>query len=617
MCIWPRSRLGSASGTVQADVRRSYVLSIAGALVFCLIATSPQRLVGDGREYLAQAINFASFHGPGLRPRDIGAVQSEMARFDPDLASWDIRGASIPDARRSRDFAHFWFYSLLASPGLWITRPLGLPPTLAFTALNVLLSFAALWIALPRLGASASLLLFASPVVWWIDKAHTEVFTFSLLVMAFALYEEQPWWSMVAAGAAAIQNPPIAVVVPIVWIATVLRDRARIAERRVLAGAVTGGALSLVHPAYVYVRHQTPSLLLMMTRSEAPGTASLTAVVLDPSIGLLGNFPLFIVVVVLAAAVLVRCAAAGRPPVVTSAITGAALAGAVFLLAFSRTTNIHHGGTPSLSRYAIWLIPLAAPLLSAVKACGWRRWQWSLRIAAVTSAVISITAFRPSVPQNSREPTLLASVLWTRLPSWNNPLPEVFSETILHIDDLQVPVATDGCEKILVGGAPSGVWPIPCYPAELPVACTQPTGLCYANRGTHGYEFTRAPGGAAGTLRGNDVWPAAAERHVRRLFDAWEWPALDFTGRDRTMIADAHGVTVTPVGSAGRFILVLRNPRAGAGIRLRVARPMQGALVDADTGATLAVHSCSPSDNGCDVQLPVGPRLLLLAMREL
>ena len=67
-----------------------------GLLLLLLAGSSPQ-LVGDGREYVAQAINFASFHGPAIRTRDIDRIQSEMARLDPSLAAWDIggRGAVI------------------------------------------------------------------------------------------------------------------------------------------------------------------------------------------------------------------------------------------------------------------------------------------------------------------------------------------------------------------------------------------------------------------------------------------------------------------------------------------------------------------------------------------
>src|SRR5262245_14265440 len=165
---------------------RARTMILAGGIAICLIAGSSPRLVGDGREYLAQAIEFASFHGPAFRPGDIPHIQAELTRFDPGLASWDIWSSTVADVNRGRVFLHFWFYALLAAPGVWISNALGLPPTIAFTALNLVLLVAALWIALARIGPAACILVFAGPIVWWIDKAHTEVFTFSLLTIAFA-----------------------------------------------------------------------------------------------------------------------------------------------------------------------------------------------------------------------------------------------------------------------------------------------------------------------------------------------------------------------------------------------------------------------------------------------
>src|SRR5262245_26546527 len=184
---------------------RARMMILAGGIAICLIAGSPHRLVGDGREYLAQAIEFASLRGPAFRPGDIPHIQAELARFDPALANWDIWSSTVADVSRGRVFLHFWFYALLAAPGIWVTNALGVPPTIAFTALNLVLLVTALWIALPRIGPAAGILLFAGPIVWWIDKAHTEVFTFSLLTIAFALMRERPWWSMVAAGLASTQ----------------------------------------------------------------------------------------------------------------------------------------------------------------------------------------------------------------------------------------------------------------------------------------------------------------------------------------------------------------------------------------------------------------------------
>jgi hypothetical protein len=597
---------------------RSHVLVVAGALAICLLAGSPQRIVGDGGEYLAQAINFASFHGPALRPSEIPGIQSRIAEFDPQLARWDIWGATVGDASRRRDFVHFWFYALLAAPGLWVTNAIGAPPTLAFAAVNIALLGLSLWIALPRIGLAACLLLFAGPIVWWIDKAHTEVFTFALLMITFLLMAERPWWSMIAGGAAATQNPPVAVLVPLVFAAAAARRKDMWTDRRVLAGAAGALALALLHPAYTYVHHRTPTLLLGATTSETPTLARLSAVVFDPTLGLIGNFPLFLVVVAVTLPALARY---GRRAFWSPELIVAVLTTGVFLLSFARTTNVHHGATPSLSRYALWLIPLSVPLLAAMQERGgaaWRRFLWT---AAAVSALVSVFAFHPAVPQNSREPTWLATFLWTRFPAWHNPLPEVFVETELHTEVPAVPVATAGCEKVLIAGRDNdaGVWPVPCYPAPLPEHCERTGDMCYANLIGRRYEFARVPttwrGG--GELRVDAVWPADTVPHVRRLYDAWNWSTLRSGSQGLSMLRQAVAVTVTSIGSDERFILILRNLKRDALLRFRPRWSMSGILVDARTGNTLRLEDYQgrPGEPW-NVTLPEGLDTLLLAMRR-
>ena len=590
------------------------MLILAGALAICLIARSPQRLIGDGREYLAQAVEFASFRGPAFRPADIPHIQEELARFDPALADWDIWRSTVGDVKRGRVFLHFWFYALLAAPGVRVANALGAPPTVAFTALNLLLFGAALWVALPRIGPAACILLFAGPIIWWIDKAHTEVFTFALLTIAFALMRERPWWSMVAAGAASTQNPPIAILVPIVFLAASARNRCALRDRRMIAGAAAAIALALLHPVYTYAHHGRLSLLLEQTRSGVPTFQMLSAVVLDPTLGLIGNFPLFLIVVAAGLVTLVR--RGGTQALWQDAVIPAGAA-AIFLFSFSRTTNVHHGGTPSLSRYALWLIPLAVPLLSVLQRSGGRRWPRFLWTASAMSALISVVAFHPSVPQNSREPTWLATFLWTRLPAWNNPLPEVFIETQLQIDETRVPVATSGCEKILFSGGDlsTGVWPSPCYPAQVPAACQTPGGLCYANLTGGQYTFVpvRSAPIDASAVRQDAVWPPDVVEHVRKLYEAWNWRGMR-SGSVNVVRAVGH-VSLESLGSNERYILVLRNPGEDAVVRLGPSGPLDGILVDAFTGRAIRAVQYTGEPGLMTIDLPHDSRILLLAMR--
>jgi hypothetical protein len=154
------------------DHRRSMLAALALALA--LIAGSSPRVVGDGGEYLAQAPNFASLRGPALDPDHIPSLQTQVAAADPRLARWHIPTTTVASDDRRRDFDHLWFYALLATPGIWVTRAAGVNPLFAFALLNLALLGLAVRVALPRLGPAICLLLFGGPVIWWLDKAHTE-----------------------------------------------------------------------------------------------------------------------------------------------------------------------------------------------------------------------------------------------------------------------------------------------------------------------------------------------------------------------------------------------------------------------------------------------------------
>src|SRR4051812_3709077 len=156
---------------------RGQSVIVAGALAFCLIAGSSPRLIGDGREYLAQAVHFASFHGAAFRPADIPSLQSEIARIDPSLADWDLRASTVADSTRGRVFLHFWFYALLAAPFVWIAHAVGVSPLFAFTAVNLGLLRVAPWGAVSGVCGSAAGLLFTRPNIWGVGKAQKEGFS--------------------------------------------------------------------------------------------------------------------------------------------------------------------------------------------------------------------------------------------------------------------------------------------------------------------------------------------------------------------------------------------------------------------------------------------------------
>jgi len=596
------------------DRRKALVAALAVALA--LVAGSPPRMYGDGGEYVALALNFASFRGPAISEDAIPELLAAIGRHEPRLANWDITRASVSGRGGGRDFVHFWLYPLLATPAIWVTNAVGAHPAFAFTALNLCLLGLALWVCLPRLGAPAVLLLFCGPIVWWIDKPHTEAFTFALLAIAFALFRERPWWSMIAAGAAATQNPPISALVGLIAAGTLVSNWSCLRDARFWWGTATGVSLALLHPLYYLATQGTPSLLISTTRRSLPRLVEWSAVVVDPEIGILGNYPA-IAIAALAGllVVLVR-----RPrELLASDVLAAGVAAAVFLFSFAQSANFHHGGTPSMSRYALWLVPLLIPLLGRAARLGGRLWTAGLWSVALVSAVVCVFMFHPRMPENSREPTFLAEYLWTKHPGWNNPLPEVFVETITGTEDPWLPVTTDRCEKVLLSDRGDGErWPIPCFPAETPQACLVPGVLCYANLEDGRYRFAQADiqGGQRFKVRRELLWPASAEARVRKLFIEFEWWRLHLAGADVPVLRSSHGAErVWVYEGPDRYIFVILRPGPDAELLLRLPQRMRGRLVDVgEAGLGQEIQFDGAPHEMWHVPLPAGSKVLVLAL---
>jgi hypothetical protein len=318
------------------------------------------------------------------------------------------------------------------------------------------------------------------------------------------------------------------------------------------------------------------------------------AVPLDPAIGLFANFPGLLLALVASIGLLLYRRRSDWRGISWPAIdvTVALATCGAFLFTFSQASNVHHGGTPGMSRYGVWLIPLAIPALARAHVTGRSAWRTFLTATAVVSAAASIVAFRPAVPQNLREPSPLAAYLWTHHAGWNNPLPEVFSEVSAHEEFRSAPIWTRGCEKVLlIGRGASSPFPIPCFPAVAPDECTAEGVLCYANLSGRAYQFVRAPGSAVAhagfTFESDRAWPAGAEIAVRRMLaDAQWWTLAVRTGED-SALRFARGVRVTELHGPSRLLFVLRDIKPGAEMILRVPAGVHGALLDGMTGRVL------------------------------
>jgi len=523
---------------------------VATALFACLLltlaATSSPRVVGDGSEYVHLAARLASGHLPG--------------------------------AGESR---HFIFYSALAAPVVALGRPLGLDAAAAFTILNGFLLLAAFYVAASRLHWTFCAIVCAGPILWWLDKPHTEPFTFALYAVAFAVFATAPWWSLVAVGAAATQNPGNAALIGILAVAAAAGTGSLLKDRRFWLGLAAGTVLAALHPAYYLVRLGTPTRLASAGDLRWVTWQEYTAVLVDPNIGLLPQVPVY-GAAVLAGLILLAWIAPRR--LARPAIIAAAASAAWLAFVAATATNVNHGGTPGLSRYATWFVPLAIPLFQELDRVLGRRITW-MTLPAVASAALGIWAFHPARPEAADRPTRLASFLWARHPSVDNPLPEIFAERLRGLDENWLPVATPGCEKVLLPGrgARSGVWPIPCAPVTPPALCQQPGATCYANRTKTGYEFVSPRVSAPQVFRldRQRTWPASAEPLVADTLASlawWNMRARQAGDPDAVIQSSRHVGHLVVWQAENRFFAFAFDVRPDAELVALVTREMSGSF---------------------------------------
>ncbi|MGE0462382.1 MAG: hypothetical protein AB7Q16_13520 [Vicinamibacterales bacterium] len=522
------------TGTRRAAATVSIVLA---AYYAALAGESVPRRIGDGHEYLLVAQSFAQGLPPYWSPPQIDALLAAQRARSGITGIIEPR-PTIVAADGRHEVVHFWAYPLVVAPWLRLADAVGVNWNHAFTTVNVLLLCAMAYVLARRAPPGLAIALAAGPIIWWVDKAHTESFVFALLATALALLTISPHASLLVLALLSLQNPVFAVVL---GLASAQAWHRSLNRTRTTLFVVLAMAIVAVHALYYRVRMGRIVALADTLVWDVPSLTAMASPLVDPLVGIAWYAPFLFVLPWLWR----RAPGAAMP----TGTRGMMLAGVLLLcVLFATSANVNHAGTPGPSRYGVWLVPfLLCWFIGAVPAAGRRRVVQDIAVAA--AVVHSAWMFHPRLAEDGWHKLPLAVSLLDRAPSAYDPLPEVFAERFGQFDGpARLPVATAGCGKVLLvgDGMPRPLWPFPCEPHDAPTACSTAGTLCYANRrGDGSYAFAAPPRQPAFTVAATldyFVWRARGDLERFPAPVDWSGMAEIPPTSDRSLIRDTNHV---------------------------------------------------------------------------
>lgn len=409
---------------VSTRIRRA--LFAGGGLILILASVLVRPMAGgDATEYLYMTHGWINHWSPDLRPGDGNTAEPILRAMG---YTNHVPGEGYFGTDNGRSFsAHFWLYSLSMVPATLFMRLIHGNEFAAFQITNVLFFTVAIAVVLwyGKEGNRYLLLGFSvlSPVLWYLRWPGPEVYTWSLVLMSLALATARRYGpAALCAALAATQNPSLVFLVAfIVFLALETGHPATIAST-VAAGLVSFAPMVFTYAMYGYVSVFTAFGLVDLSLISPPRTASF---LFDLNQGMLPYVPFLL----LSLAAVTLMIATRRDFIGLCALITIGLV----ILPTEATTNWNAGGM-GMARYAVWVVPMCAWLVSQHVRSGR---NVNRLFAAVFALEVAVLAYQ-SPHMNYVAETPLAAYILETAPALYNPDPEIFAERQLAYDGVDL-----------------------------------------------------------------------------------------------------------------------------------------------------------------------------------
>lgn len=464
----PRTGWGSLF-LAKIRIYQVELLILVGFLfLFALIsAYLPAIRVGDGSDYYAMQLAWKTNLKPFMTPESWQAYAALVESGDifglMDMPV--LKHINLPlQHGQTTDFTHFWFYSFLAFllglPFSLLGMPLGLHAS--FLLLHAFL-LSLTWILAYRFYAwkglaAIALLTFLSPVLWFFDKAHTELFTFCVTTSAVILFLKKRYLpSAFFLSMAAAQNISFAAISGLALLIYLYEHRDKIFSMAELAIVILTVAFNLISPLYTFFRFGVLNPQQLFGYIQLGSLLSRSYIwFVDPDIGMFPHWPLGLFVLIAFGFLASRRLRIWNKHLPLILFLGMYFAAS--LVAQASTVNINAGGNPGISRYALWYLALFFPaiVLWMDKAFS-KRWSAALSLAVILlGGWFNLSNYHPLVDQFAYiRPSRLSYWIQERFPTLYTPPAEIFAEryggmgeNIQH--DGYLAVMGPDCRKLLI-----------------------------------------------------------------------------------------------------------------------------------------------------------------------
>lgn len=339
------------------------LLLLSAGLVLLFSSKVKITVCGDLIDYILMTESFENHLSPHLTENDTAEAKIMMKKDKIKLdVPYPFSTYYRADSGKYYCY-HFWFYSLLCMPMKAFFNIIGHHQSRAFVVMNLSLFLLALWCAALLIETERIkkifiiLFLAINPVIWYITWIHTEVFSYSMVVIALTLfYRKRMVPAILFASLGALQNQPLLILsfyMFMVFIVEKFKDLKSGGKNNFadFSLAVLALMVSFIPAFFYYYNFGAPNMIVKCGHASLKNMSLVRCADLffNTDMGLLYYFPIMCILFFI---VVIKTALQRNLKDFFLTLT-------VFVMVLLSTQTINwNSGMAGLARYAIWIIPV-------------------------------------------------------------------------------------------------------------------------------------------------------------------------------------------------------------------------------------------------------------------